>query len=202
MNDFNFSTDYVLETDVALLRPLKTDDFLNLIDFSLQEANIWQYSLMHAIGEEGLRNYLQAAEDGRKNEKQYPFIVFDKRVQQYAGSTRFYDIEPINRCLKLGYTWYGQSFQRTGLNKHCKYLLFEFAFETMKMERIELRADTNNERSIKAMQSIGCVIEGELRSNVIRLDGKRRNTLVLSILREEWEQTVKQTLQHQLQRKY
>jgi RimJ/RimL family protein N-acetyltransferase len=201
MNSFDFAKDYILETNVALLRPLKIADFEHLLPFSLNETGIWQYSLMHAIGEDGLRNYLLAAQEARKANKQYAFIVFDKRTQQYAGSTRFYDIELVNSCLKLGYTWYGKAFQQTGLNRHCKYLLFEFAFETMQMERIELRADTNNERSIHAMKNIGCVVEGELRSNVIRLDGNRRNTLVLSILRHEWLEKVKPLLQAQLERK-
>jgi RimJ/RimL family protein N-acetyltransferase len=96
--------------------------------------------------------------------------------------------------LQLGYTWYGSAFQGTGLNKHCKYLLLNFAFEKMHMERVEFRADNDNKRSIAAMKSIGCMEEGILRSNSIKQDGSRRDSIVLSILKVEWEKTVKERL--------
>ncbi len=48
--------------------------------------------------------------------------------------------------MQLGYTWYGKEFQRTGLNKQCKLLLLEFAFETLGLDRVEFRADANNAR--------------------------------------------------------
>ncbi len=96
--------------------------------------------------------------------------------------------------LQLGYTWYGGAYQGTGLNKHCKYLLLQFIFETMQAERLEFRADNNNARSIAAMKSIGCTVEGVLRSNVVRPDGGRRDSIVLSILKDEWFNGGKQNL--------
>ena len=68
--------------------------------------------------------------------------------------------------MQLGYTWYGKEFQGTGLNKHCKYLLLEFAFEKMQVERVEFRADANNEKSIAAMKSIGCTGRRDFEKNV------------------------------------
>ena len=132
--------------------------------------------------------------DARAEKKEYPFIVFDKRIQQFVGSTRFYDIQLSNQSLQLGYTWYSKVAQGTGLNSHCKFLLLQFAFEKMKIERVEFRADNNNAKSIAAMKGIGCTVEGVLRKNVIRPDGTRRDSIVLSILKEEWEDHVKDLL--------
>ena len=190
----HFSENYILENDRVILRPLTLADFENLLPFSIHEPEIWTYSLVQAIGEEGLKNYLQLAMDARKLGKEYPFIVFDKRTNQFAGSTRFYDIQPANQCLQLGFTWYGKQFQGTGLNKHCKLLMLTFAFEQLGMQRVEFRADSNNEKSIFAMKSIGCTIEGILRSNGIRPDGTRRDSIVLSILKNEWEGGLKAAL--------
>ncbi len=134
-----------------------------------------------------------------RDEKEYPFIVFDKRTNEYAGSTRFYDINEEFKTLQLGYTWYGEKFRGTGLNKHCKFLLLCFAFEELGMERFELRADNNNERSIAAMKSIGCKVDGVLRSNMPTRDGdRRRDSIVLSILKHEWFSTVRENLKKQL----
>jgi N-acetyltransferase len=195
---FNFTHNYELENDRVYLMPLDLSDYDKLLPFALNEPELWKYSSMHAIGEVGLKNYLQQALDARAQEKEYPFLVFDKQKNTAAGSTRFYDIQLSNKCLQLGFTWYGKAFQGTGLNKHCKYLLLEFAFEGMGIERVEFRADNDNKRSIAAMKRIGCIEEGILRSNGIRGDGTRRDSIVLSILKAEWERSVKGDLEKML----
>ena len=100
----NYQTDYVLQDDSVQLRLLKEDDYKNLLPFSLNEPDTWKYSLVGAEGEEGLKNYMNIALQAWKDEKEYPFIVFDKRTNQYAGSTRFYDINEEFNTLQLGYT--------------------------------------------------------------------------------------------------
>jgi len=138
---------------------------------------------------------MQLALDARAEEKEYPFIVFDKTKKAYAGSTRFYDINLSFKTIQLGYTWYGRKFHGTGLNKHCKYLLLQFAFEKLGLERVEFRADARNERSIAAMKSIGCKVDGILRSNMPTAEGDvRRDSIVLSILKDEWFDEVKEKL--------
>ncbi len=198
---FDFSQDYILEDASVLLRPLQPDDLQHLLPFSLQEPELWHYSLVQANSPGNLQHYMQLALAGRQNKQEYPFIVFDKMQQAYAGSTRFYDIQLAHHTLQLGYTWYGKKHQGTGLNKHCKYLLLQFAFEQMQMERVEFRADNNNKKSIAAMKSIGCVEEGVLRSNGLKPDGTRRDSIVLSILKEEWLSTVRNTLEKKLTKK-
>lgn len=194
MDNFSFQETYILEDDRALLRPLTAEDHAYLLPFSLHEPELWKFSLISGSGEAGLSNYIRSAIEGRDAQKEYPFIVYDKQKAAYAGSTRFYDIQLNHKTLQLGYTWYGKDFQGTGLNKHCKYLLLDFAFDKMQMERVEFRADNNNKRSIAAMKSIGCIEEGVLRSNTIKQDGNRRDSIVLSILKAEWEKGVKDKL--------
>src|SRR5206468_8149246 len=142
--------------------------------------------------------YMELALDARAEGKEYPFIVFDKTKNAHAGSTRFYDINVAYKTLQLGYTWYGKAFQGTGLNKHCKYLLLSFAFENVGMERVEFRADNNNARSIAAMKSIGCKVDGVLRGNMPKREGGRRDSIVLSILKNEWSAEVKEMLRRKL----
>lgn len=196
--DFDLQQQYTLEDDRVLLRPLKETDLEFLLPFALNEPDTWKYSYISAHGDERMRKYVQSALDAKASGKEYPFIVFDKQTQAYAGSTRFYDIQPVLQTLQLGYTWYGEKFRGTGLNKHCKFLLLQFAFETLRAERVEFRADARNERSIAAMKSIGCTPEGILRSNMPLEDGTRRDSIVLSILRNEWEASVKDNLRKQL----
>lgn len=195
---FDFQHNYTLEDSCVLLRALLPDDAQNLRVYAMNEPDLWKYSLLTASGEENLRKYIALACEARLKEKEYPFIVFDKVSGEYAGSTRFYDIQLAVKTLQLGFTWYGKQFQGTGLNKHCKYLLLSFAFEKMGMERVEFRADYTNQRSIAAMKSIGCMEEGVLRSHAIKPDGSRRDSIVLSILKPEWENGVKKKLEDKL----
>jgi len=198
-SNFNFSDNIILEDDVVLLRPLQKTDVENLLEFSINEPETWKFSLAGADGKENLIQYIQSAMQQRENHKEFPFIVFDKKSQKYAGSTRFYDIQPEYKTVQLGYTWYGSAFRGTGLNKHCKFLLLQFAFETLGMERVDFRADNNNERSIAAMKSIGCKVEGVLRSHMPTANKDvRRDSIVLSILRTEWFDEVKENLERKL----
>jgi N-acetyltransferase len=198
MQIFDPTKEYILENDVVLLRPLAESDYDNLLPFAINEPEIWKYSLIPASGNEGLKNYITAALEARENGTEYAFIVFDKRTQQYAGSTRFYDIQLHNQSMQLGYTWYGSAFQGTGLNKNCKLLLLQFAFEEIGLERVEFRAANENERSKAAMRSIGCVEEGVLRSHMATYTGIRRNSIILSILKNEWKAGVKDRLLEKL----
>ncbi|HEY8784509.1 MAG TPA: GNAT family protein [Mucilaginibacter sp.] len=192
--NFNLHKEYILEDERVLLRPLKERDVEFLLPFALNEPDTWKYSYLSAKGEEGMKKYINQALTAKATGKEYPFIVYDKQSGKYAGSTRFYDIQPAHQTLQLGYTWYGEKFRGTGLNKHCKFLLLQLAFETWNAERVEFRADARNESSIAAMKSIGCKPEGILRSNMPLTDGGRRDSIVLSILKDEWENEVKERL--------
>ena len=194
MND-----DLTLEDECVLLRPLQASDYEYLLPFALNERDTWYYSLVRAAGEDGLRNYMDIALAAKEKGTEFPFIVFNKHVDAYAGSTRFYDINLPYKTLQLGYTWYGEKYRGTGLNKHCKFLLLQFAFEKLGIERVEFRADARNARSIAAMKSIGCTVDGILRSNMPTIEGdKRRDSIVLSILKDEWFGGAKEKLKEKM----
>ena len=186
--------DIVLENRRVKLRRLKADDYQHLERFVLLEPELWQFSLMSLSNTDDLKKYIEHAVKLNTEGIEYPFIVFDKQTGQYAGCTRFYDIQTTNKTLQLGYTWYGKKFQGTGLNQNCKFLLLEFAFEKLEMERVEFRADKRNTKSIAAMKSIGCMEEGILRSHAVTPGGERRDSIVLSILKNEWNEGVKEKL--------
>ncbi len=198
MISFSTMNEYILEDERVLLKPLSENDFNLLLPFAKEEPGLWKYSMVSAAGEDGLKKYLEKALLERVSGSEYPFIVFDKKLGEYAGSTRFYDIQITNQALQLGYTWYGKKFQGSGLNVHCKYLLLSFAFEKAGMLRLEFRADARNERSIAAMKKIGCVEEGILRQHTPLDDGTRRDSIILSILKTEWENGVKEKLKNLL----
>jgi len=198
LKTFNFESDIILENERVLLRPLVLSDFSILAHFVEEEPELWNYSLVAIYNSTDLENYIQTAIEARAQKTSYAFIVFDKLLNEYVGCTRFYDMQLAYQTTQLGYTWYSKKCWGTKLNANCKYLLLEFAFDKMAFERVEFRADNNNKRSIAAMQKIGCTIEGVLRNHLPMHTGKRRDPIVLSILKEEWNASLKQSLAAQL----
>ncbi|WP_111293141.1 GNAT family N-acetyltransferase [Hydrotalea sandarakina] len=196
---FPFHETLVLENERVILRALTQNDVANLRVFSEHEPELWQYSIQSAAGEANLQLYMDKALKDKSEGNAYPFIVYDKIMQEYAGCTRFYDIQSQHACLQLGYTWYGKKFQGTGLNVHCKYLMLSFVFDNLGFERVEARADVLNKRSIAAMKKIGFLEEGILRNNALSANGIRRDSMVLSILKSEWYDAIKKQILHLMQ---
>ncbi len=195
---FDFTKDYVLEDERVILRPITISDVSFLEEYVINESEIWKYSLVAINTEADLKAYIISAMYARNNKTAYAFAVFDKQLNCHVGSTRFYDIQLAFETTQLGYTWYSKKVWGTGLNQHCKYLVLQFAFEQMNFKRVEFRADNDNKRSIAAMQKIGCTVEGILRSHLPRPDGTRRDSIVLSITKEDWNNKVKALLESQL----
>jgi len=198
LKTFNFESNIILENERVLLRPLQLSDLPLLVHYIEEEPDLWKYSLVAIDNNADLENYIQTAIVARANKTSYAFIVFDKLLNEYVGCTRFYDMQLSFQTTQLGYTWYSKKCWGTKLNENCKYLLLEFAFDQMGLERVDFRADNNNKRSIAAMQKIGCMVEGLLRNHLPMPNGKRRDSIVLSILKEEWNASLKQALAAQL----
>ena len=197
-HNFDFNEEYNLEDERVILRPLSVLDINSLAEYVKNEPELWKFSLVAINTEADLKAYIASAIEARNNKTAYTFIVYDKVSKSIVGSTRFYDIQLANETTQLGYTWYSKKVWGTGLNQHCKYLLLQFAFEQMNFKRVEFRADNDNKRSIAAMQKIGCTVEGILRSHLPRPDGSRRDSIVLSITKEDWNNKVKALLESQL----
>jgi RimJ/RimL family protein N-acetyltransferase len=196
--NFDFKENYILENEFVRLEPLKLSDFDVLLNYSENEPEIWEFNSGGANGKENLEKYISNAILQRELEKEYAFIIFDKKTQSYVGSTRFYNIFLENKTIEIGYTWYGKEFQGTGINKNCKYLLLEFAFEKLDMERVAFAANSKNLRSLNAMKSIGCVVEGVLRNCSTDAKGNRIDATRLSILKNEWNDDVKEKLNNRI----
>lgn len=126
-----------------------------------------------------------------------PFVAIHLATGRVAGATRYLNIMPNDRGLEVGGTWYGVDFQRTAVNTECKFLLFRHAFESLGAIRVQLKTDSRNERSQRAIERIGAVKEGVLRNHMILPDGVIRHSVYYSILDSEWE-GVKKRLEERL----
>jgi ribosomal-protein-alanine N-acetyltransferase len=109
-----------------------------------------------------------------------------RETGEAVGVTGYLEIRPRHRGLEIGRTWIGGSHQGTRVNPESKYLLLRHAFEDLDAVRVQLKTDLNNLRSQRAIEKLGARREGVLRKYQIRSNGYVRDTVVYSILAEEW----------------
>ncbi len=184
---FNCDDQIILENERTKLEPLDWQHFDALRSVALKYPDLPRYSPSNYATEKGLRDYFQKAFAQRKEKVRYAFAIYDKAVNEYVGSTSFGNISNTNKRVEIGWTWISKDRQRTGLNRHNKFLMLRYAFETLQFERVELKTDDRNQQSKQAMEGIGAKYEGTLRSHTIMSDGYRRDTVYYSILKSEWE---------------
>ena len=111
------------------------------------------------------------------------FVLFDGAV--LAGMSSFLRIDPRHRVLEIGFTYYRPALRGTGFNWRIKDMMIRRARECG-FRRIEFRVDARNLRSQAAVAKLGATREGVLRADTITWTGHVRDTVMFSILRDEW----------------
>ena len=178
------------------LLPLEKEHFKELYSLA-SEKRIWEFYPNDCSKQETFERLYNEALVEREKGNRYPFVIFHKSSQKLIGSTRFMDIHPKDKNLEIGFTWLHPNYWARGINFECKLLLLTYCFETLKTIRVQLKTDSTNLRSQKAIEKIGGKFEGILRKDRIRENGTVRNTAFYSILDDEWEDA-KQKIKLQL----
>lgn len=125
------------------------------------------------------------------------FVILDRRTGEALGTTGYLYIRPPHRGLEVGRTWIARTHQGTRVNPESKLLLLRHAFEDLGAVRVQLTTDLNNLHSQRAIEKLGARREGVLRKYQIRSNGTLRDTVMYSIVAEEWP-AVKARLEERL----
>jgi len=115
-----------------------------------------------------------------------PFIILVKPELEAVGMTGYLEIRPAHRGLEIGRTWIAKSHQGTRVNPESKYLLLRHAFEELGAARVQFKTDVNNLQSQKAIEKLGAQREGVLRRYQMRTNGFIRDTMIYSLIADEW----------------
>ena len=187
-----------LQGKLITLAPLNASHQQGLIEAATDGA-LWNLWFTHIPKPEQTEAYIANALQQGQQGTACAFTVIDNLSGRILGSTRFCNIDATNRRAEIGYTWYRQSVQRTGVNSECKLLLLSHAFETLNAIAVEFRTHWHNHKSRTAIARLGAKQDGILRQHQIMPDGSYRDTVVFSILNNEWP-TVKNALLRSMQR--
>jgi N-acetyltransferase len=175
----------ILENERASITPLMLSDF-EALEAIAYHPKIWKLGMSNLNGPAQLKAYIQTALTEKERHLSYPFLIFDKQNNRVAGSSRYGNISFEHKRLEIGWTWLHPDFHGTGLNKACKFLLLQFAFEKLQFNRVEIKTDVINQQSRKAIVKIGATEEGVFRRHQITSEGRVRDSAYYSIIKEEW----------------
>jgi N-acetyltransferase len=184
-----------LEGSVVRLEPLRREhagQFWEIAKSDVDEIFRWiPYSMKTP---QDFERVIAKAFDEQKRGESVVFATVERSSGRVIGSTRFMNIDRVNRRVEIGSTWIAPAWQRTGINTEAKYLMLWHAFEVWKCMRVELKTDALNQKSRNAILRIGAKEEGTLRRHLITWSGRVRDTVYFSVLDDEWPQ-VKARLQ-------
>jgi RimJ/RimL family protein N-acetyltransferase len=187
-----------LEGHGVRLEPLSPEHEAGL-KAAAADGKLWELFFTSVPEPEKTRKYIDDALEGQKKGDMLPWAVRDLQTDAIVGSTRYHDIIAAADRVEIGYTWYAQRCQRSHVNTACKLLLFTHGFETVGCKVVGLRTDNFNFRSQKAIEALGAKKDGVIRHHWPRRDGSIRDTVMYSVLRDEWP-SVKKHLQFRLKR--
>lgn len=182
-----FPDSFTLETPRVLLRFITPEDYGNLLPLTKEKA-MWAYFRNDLSDENSFKSWIEMLWREKQEEKRAPFILIDKHTNEVCGSASYKSISFPDKRIEIGSVWLGTAFMGTGIIRPAFFALFSYAFEVMKMERVEVRVDNLNERAKAAYLKVGMIPEGILRSVEVVHGNRRRDVLYFSILRGEWEE--------------
>jgi N-acetyltransferase len=175
----------VLERDGIILEPLELTH-ADLLRDAAADGQLWRLTYTSVPDPEGTRAYIETALQGRSKGDRIAWIVREKATGRALGCTSYHDIVSAADRVEIGYTWYRQSQQRTGLNTICKLMLMHHAFDTLGCQVVGWRTGILNHRSQRAIERLGAARDGVIRHHALRRDGSVRDTVIYSMLRQDW----------------
>ena len=177
-------TAVVLETAGVRLEPL-AEDHREGLRLAAQAPAIWTHMPTKGLGV-GFDSWFDGSLKICETPAETGWAVRTLEDGVLVGSTRYLNIEAAHKRVEIGHTWYNPTVWAGQVNPACKYALLRYGFETLGLNRIELKTDNNNTRSQAAIAKLGAKREGVFRSHMIRADGTLRDTVYFSIIAEEW----------------
>ena len=150
------------------------------------DGRLWELWFAGVPEPDRVDSYIASALDGQAAGLMLPWAVRELETGTIVGTTRYHDIVAEIDRVEIGYTWYARRWQRTHLNTSCKLLLFEHAFDRLGCQVVGLRTDNFNFTSQRAIERLGAKKDGVIRHHRARRDGTVRDTVIYSVLKQEW----------------
>lgn len=187
-----------LEGARVRLEPMSLEHVDGLAAVGL-DPELWRITATNIANRDDLAIYVRDALAAQKAGSALPFVTVLKSENRVIGSTRFANYDGPSRRVEIGWTWLAAPWQRSGANVEAKLLMLTYAFEVLDLNRVEFKTDAINDKSRTALLGVGAKEEGTMRRHMVLWNGRIRDSVYFSVIREEWPD-VKRRLQERLAR--
>jgi RimJ/RimL family protein N-acetyltransferase len=173
----------------VVLRPFERADAPALwaaIDESREHLRPW---LPWADGHrtvEATRDFAAKQQAGWIGRTDFGCGVFVKVDGRVLGGSGLHVHDWRARHFEIGY-WLRLGETGRGYMRETVALLSRFAFDALGAVRVMIRCDSDNDASRRVAEGSGYLFEGCRRRDGLKPDGSHRDTLVFSMLREEYD---------------
>ena len=167
------------------LEPL-TEEHQEGLATAAADGRLWELWFTSVPEPGQTRAYIADALAGQSAGHMLPWAVRELTSDTIIGTTRYHDIVASIDRVEIGYTWYAKRWQRSHANTACKLLLLGHAFDTLGCKVVGLRTDNFNLASQRAIEALGAKKDGVIRHHLARRDGTVRDSVMYSILANEW----------------
>jgi RimJ/RimL family protein N-acetyltransferase len=181
----DFAATPVRTSSGVILEPLGPGHRKDLAE-AVAVRDLWRTWYTHIPSPEAMGNEIDRRLALHHEGRMAPWAIIDARSGRAVGMTTYCNLDPTNRRLEIGSTWLGIDAQRTGINTETKMLLLERAFEELHCIAVEFRVHWHNRQSRVAVERLGAKQDGVLRKHTLFENGTVRDTVVYSILDDEW----------------
>jgi RimJ/RimL family protein N-acetyltransferase len=175
-----------LEGETVRLEPMAEVHLPALLE-AAQDDEIWTYlPVDRPRTASELRTWYDAAIALRDTGLQFPFTILDRTTGRPIGGTRYLSIAVADSSVEIGHSWLAREFWRSSANTESKYLLLRHAFEELGCIRVWFKSDARNLNSHRAIERLGARREGLLRKHMRVKGGFQRDSVIFSIIADEW----------------
>lgn len=175
-----------LEGQLVRLEPLSMTHHDGLCT-AIRDGRLWELFFTLVPEPDRVQGFIEQANTDLQAGLSLPFATIEIESSKVVGSTRFMKAELPNRRIEIGFTFVAESFQKSAINTEAKLLMLTHAFEKLGLNRVEFLTDFLNFNSRRAIARLGAKEEGVLRNHMLMPDGRVRDSVLFSVIANEWD---------------
>lgn len=176
-----------LDTEHVKIRPLKFVTWQKLAEGLLYEGSFHATNWGIKTDQDIQKMYFEAL-TALQERRSHPVVFLSPDESEVLGMTSFMNIEPQNKMIEIGGTWINKKYQRSIINTETKFALLRYAFEILKLNRVEFRIDGGNVNSQRAVERLGFHFDGLMPRRKLNAQMDVRDYVFYSVTDQTWPQ--------------
>jgi len=150
---------------------------------SMEELMPWMYWCHADLSLQEIKGWIDSRPQTWEDDMGYHFAIIDSQKGSFLGNCGLDHIDHQNKVAELGY-WVRTTRSNQGVATSASKLVFDFAFNTLKFNRVEIIIAVENLKSQRVAEKIGARKEGLLKRRLTVRDSIH-DAYLFSVIRDD-----------------